>query len=176
MAIQKPIVFRAPWDFQLPQRPTHLENFTEVEQEMARLYNCLQQMQLALAIVSNSVEVIFSETVLFGAMVNLYSNAGVLNARNANAGTGGTSGAVQPCDGFCNTITGVTSGNTGFVQLGGNIIFGLTLTVGSHYWLKATDGQVRNSPDTGAGHIEQYVGVAVASDKLSFSRSPWIQH
>lgn len=172
-----PIIFRTPWDFKLPQRPNKLESFSEVEQEMARLYNSLQQMQLALAIVGNSLEVIFSEAVTFGALVNLYGNAGVLNARNANSGVAGTSGAVQPCHGFCNSISGVASGKTGFVQFGGSVILGLTgLTIGSNYWLKATNGQMQNTPDITAGHIEQYIGVAVDTSKLSFSRSPWIQH
>lgn len=176
------VTFKTPWNFQLPQtRPMQVKSFSDVEAELDRLYATFQQLFLAINLISGNFEVIFSEAVAFGALINLYSNAGVLNARNANSGVGGSSGAVQPVHGFCNGdnkgMNNIASGKSGFVQLGKGMILGQTgLTVGGNYWLKATNGQWQATPDVTAGHIEQYIGVALSATQLAFGANSWIQH
>ena len=173
-----PVTFAAPINFQLPLVPPYLGKVDpDLASYLRQLHTSLLLTQQLLAATTGLLAVTFSETVTFGALIQLFSNAGVINARNANSGTGGTSGAVQPCHGFCASPAGVASGKTGFVQRNQGLLQGLSgLTVGADYWLKATNGQVQTTADTAAGHIEQHIGVALDAATISFNTTSWIQH
>lgn len=113
-----------------------------------------------------------SEDILDGSVVNLFTNAGVINARNANS-----TNATRPADGFCTTGGGIAAGSIGEVQLGAGLATVSGLTPGQRYWLAPTNGQVQAAPDTTAGHIEQVIGVAIDAANLWVNLSPfWLQH
>lgn len=119
----------------------------------------------------NRLYVVASETIQFGAMINLFLNAGVLNARNANSGTG-----IQ-ADGFCSTTGGLVAGQAGEVQLATGVANITGLTIGGRYYLNATAGHIQLGPDVTAGHIEQYIGIAITTSLLFVNMSPApIQH
>lgn len=91
-----------------------------------------------------------SENLAAGAIVNLYSNAGTLTARNANA-----TDATKPAVGF--VLAAVTSPANASVYFGGNMnnqCAGLTL--GSHVFLSASvAGGVTATAPSGAGNLVQ---------------------
>jgi len=99
-----------------------------------------------------------SENIAAGAMVNLYNNAGTLNARNASAAAAGKAAR-------CFASYAVTSGNFGeFILLGINpIIAGMT--PGTVYYLSNTAGAISST----AGTVAQKVGFAVSATKLHFN-------
>lgn len=175
--VTAPVIYQGPYNFQIPQSPSEITSIADAQGELGKVYNALQQIILAVNAQSGSLQVVFSEAVAFGAMVNLYLSGGVLTARNANSGTGGSGGVVQPAHGFCNSAAGVATGKTAFVQRGVGISSGwVGLTIGSDYWLTTVNGSISVTKDTAAGHIEQHVGVAISTTALSFTISPWIQH
>lgn len=171
------ITYQAPLNWQLTQNPPQFADIpADVEAYIKQLHISVLLMQQQIALQSGALAVLFSETVVYGAMVQLYSAAGVLTARNANSSNTGSSAAVQPIHCFCNMPAGVSAGNAGFVQFTG-VAQGLSgLTIGSPYWLKAANGQVQTAPDTTAGHIEQFAGIALSSTTLAFKAASWIQH
>lgn len=172
-----PITFKGPYDFRTPQLRKPIRSLQDADLQLEQLYITLQQVFLAINQQSEIIAVHFSEAVGYGKLVNLYQVAGVLTARNANSGTGGTSGAVQPCHGFVWSLTGVASGSSAFVQLGTAVLQGLIgLTVGAPYYTSTTNGAVSATRDTSVGHIEQYVGVALSPTTIAFGAHPWIQH
>lgn len=172
-----PVTYQGPYNFQIAQSPSQITTLADAQQELQNLSNAMQQLILAVNSQSGFLSVVFSEAVIFGAMVNLWLTGGALEARNANSGTGGSGGVVQPAHGFCSSPGGVLLGKTGFIQRGVGICNGLSgLTVGSDYWLSTTNGVISVTKDTSAGHIEQHVGVATSTTALSFTTSPWIQH
>ena len=131
----------------------------------------LIQEQTPYATGGNVRAVIASSAIAYGEPVNLYSNSGVLNAQPASS-----TPTVAPCHGFCTSLTGIASGSTGLVVRGALILSGLSgLTLGSNYWL-AGAGAIATVADTAAGHIEQYLGVALSATELFVNASSWIQH
>lgn len=98
-----------------------------------------------------------SETIVAGAIVNFWSNAGVLNVRNANA-----SAAGKPAHAFCSTA--ITAGSYGeFIREGACFLIG-SLTPGTTYYLSNTAGLIA----AGAGTIPQKIGFALNSSTLIF--------
>lgn len=95
-----------------------------------------------------------------GQMINLYSNAGNLRARLANAGS-----ATTMAHGVANT--GAVAGAQfemywlrGFVTTVGGMI------LGTLYWLSTTAGAIQNVAPNVAGQIQQPVGLAVGTSML----------
>lgn len=115
--------------------------------------------------------VITSENIVQGAIINLYSNSGVLTARNANA-----TNNTKIADGFCSQIGGITSGQIGEVQLMTGVAFIGGLTVGQRYWLSLTNGLIQNAPPTASGNVEQYLGIAITTTAFFLNIGAWIQH
>lgn len=112
---------------------------------------------------ANQVPVVASEALAAGDFVNLYANAGALNARKAdNSNSREAWGYVDAA---------VTSGATATVKRLGTTNASRTgLTAGSEYWL-GTAGGVISTPldatDTGnAGKMIQYLGVAKSTTEL----------
>lgn len=172
-----PISFSGPFDFRLPQTPVGIHSLKEAELELQQFFTALQQVFLAVNQQSGIISIVAGEAIAFGSLVQFYSNSGILTARNANSGVGGTSSAVQPGSGFCYSPLGIANGKTGFIQLQRGIIQGLSgILPGQHYWLSATNGAVRTTPDTATGHIEQYVGIGLSVSTISYVAHPWIQH
>lgn len=107
-----------------------------------------------------------SEALSAGDLVNLYSNAGTLNARKADG-----SAAGKPADGF--VIAAVSNAATATVYLDDAIMTGLSgLTVGSDVFLSTTAaGQTTSTVPSGAGKVAQLVGKALTATTAIFRRS-----
>ena len=101
----------------------------------------------------------FSETAGYGSTINLWSNAGVLNARLSNA-----SAAGKPIHAWCSTAGGVTSGNYGEVMLGGLCTAIGGLTIGQTYYAGNTSGTIAPT----AGTVSQKIGYAIGTAMLIF--------
>jgi putative tail protein len=101
-----------------------------------------------------TVDLIASEALAAGAVVNIWDNSGTANARNANA-TDGT----KPAFGF--VLAAVSMGGTATVSLPGALLIpGIGLTAGAGYFLSTTGGDVTATPPVGAGNLVQPIGVA----------------
>lgn len=109
--------------------------------------------------------------VSFGQLITLTLSGGVLKVAVAD---GSISGKIA--DGFCSTVGGLAAGSIGeFTLKRGILTLAGPLTVGQRYWL-GTAGAVRTTPDTTAGHIEQYIGIAITTTSLFMDSTSWIQH
>lgn len=101
-----------------------------------------------------------TENLVAGALVNVYSNAGVLSVRNADASTTG-----KEARGFVQAA--VTSpANATVYELGKNgQVTGLT--IGSDYFLSTTTpGAVQTTAPSTPGQISQRVGRAISATNL----------
>lgn len=105
-----------------------------------------------------TVTVEASESLAAGDFVNLYDNAGTINARLADAN------ANRPAHGF--VLANVTASNNATVYYGdvNNELSGLD--VGETYFLSETAGEVVTPAPTGSGSIVQRLGVAVSATEL----------
>lgn len=106
--------------------------------------------------------VIASEAIAAGALVDVWSNAGTLNVRNANATTSG-----KEADGF--VLAAVAQGAGATVYFEGTIT-GLTgLTPGGRcYTSAASAGAVTQVPPAASGNVIQFVGVALSPTQVTF--------
>lgn len=189
--------YTVPVDFRLPQFPSSSLP-PELLGEFQTLFNSIQQVidalntqcgvgfrdpnqwddiasqaqsSTLLAGNLNRLYVKASEAINYGAAINIWNNGGTLEVRNALS----TSSATA-ADGYCSAQNGIASGAVGEVQLGHGLVTINNLTIGQRYWLSPTAGIVQNGPDTAAGHIEQYVGIAITTKTLFWNSSFWIQH
>lgn len=119
----------------------------------------------------NRLYVIAGENIPLGAMINLFSNAGVLNARNANATTN-----VKAADGYCTTAGGIAAGAVGEVQLGHGLVSLVGVTIGQRYWLSVVNGLITTVAPVAAGNIEQYIGVGIDASSVFVNMGYYVQH
>lgn len=103
-----------------------------------------------------------SEALSAGDLVNLWSDAGTLKARKADA----TAGIAKSADGFVKSA--VSLGANATVYLDGTNANLTGLTVGSQYYLSATAGGVTTTIPTTSGYGYQYVGKASSATELIF--------
>lgn len=104
-----------------------------------------------------------SENLAAGDFVNIWSDAGTLKVRKADA-----SSAAKRADGY--VLAAVTSGANAEVFHDGAVT-GLTgLTVGGRYYLSTTPGASVLEADvaTASGNLVQYLGQAVSATKLLY--------
>jgi hypothetical protein len=110
-------------------------------------------------IIADTISVVASEALAAGALVNVWDNAGVANARNAD-----NSVSTKQAVGF--VIAAVISGGTALVYgMGQNNTAVTGLTPGTYYWL-GTVGGVTATPPSAVGSLDQIVGVANTSGLL----------
>ena len=116
----------------------------------------------------NRYYAVAAEAISYGAIISIFG-AGVV--RNANAYD-----HTKWADGFCNVPGGVTSGGYGEFILKQGICPIAGATAGFRYWLSTANGIVANGPATGAGNLEQYIGVALTSAALLMDIGVGINH
>ena len=166
--------YTAPTNYGISQVPPGPIEDPVVAGAIAQIYKAIQaliQNQTPYATGGNSIAVIASANIAMGEPVNLYNNAGVLNARPASSAP-----TVAPCHGICTSLAGIASGSAGIITRGPLVVTGLSgLTLGANYWL-SSGGAMATAADTASGHIEQYLGVAISTTQLFYSPSSWIQH
>ncbi|GAA0721363.1 hypothetical protein [Dokdonella soli] len=111
----------------------------------------------------SSISVVTSENLAAGALVNLYNNAGVLTARNANA-----TDATKPAMGFVTAASTSPAANTVFFA--GQQITGLSgLTIGAYHFLSAsTAGTATATVPAATGNLAQNIGYALSATILMF--------
>jgi len=134
-----------------------------VGQQLQSLWSILGYNQLHRASMGR-LYCLTSEVIAYGAAVNLFSNAGVLTARNANA-----TNNTRPAHGFCLVSGGSASGVYTEVVLNRGLVTGFAgLTLGTRYFLSTSNGQVTAAAPAAAGTINQALGLALATDVLLF--------
>lgn len=104
----------------------------------------------------------FTETMTPGDAANLYSDAGVIAARRADA----TAGLAKLCNGFV-TIA-ASAGSEGEVTVMGLNEFLASLVPGTLYYLGTTPGTITATPATTSGYAKQPVGFATTTDSVLF--------
>jgi hypothetical protein len=108
--------------------------------------------------------IVASETIAAGAFVNIWSNAGVISVRNADAT------ASKPAHGF--VLAAVSSAANATVYRVGQLNNSLTgLTIGVNYFLGAV-GAVTSTVPTGTGTISQILGVPISTTSMAFEPQP----
>jgi len=114
-----------------------------------------------------------TETIVYGAAINLFLSGGALKVRNANA-----TNNTKPAHGFCTTAAGLTNAVFGEVILMQGLLTGLAgLTIGTRYFLHTTDGQINATEPVAAGNIGQALGIAVDTTALLFCTDfDFLQH
>lgn len=115
-----------------------------------------------------------SENLAFGDFINLVNVAGVLNFRKSN----GAAGLVKPAHGWCSTIGGILIAETGEVILKSGLLAVTGLLPGQAIYQSATPGLAGTVALVGAGQLEQFIGIGVASDLayIDISMGSYIQH
>ncbi|MBC7426717.1 MAG: hypothetical protein H7321_09300 [Bacteroidia bacterium] len=110
-----------------------------------------------------------SEALLAGDFVNVYSNAGVLNARKADATTN-----TKPANGF--VLANVASAGVATVYIIGQLNSAIAgLTVGSEYFLSTTPGTITVTSPSATGNISQFIGRADKVTEIPFSNVTYIE-
>ena len=105
---------------------------------------------------------IASEAISAGALVNIWSNAGVSSARNADGSTSG-----KQADGF--VLAAAASGAQATVYLSGLDIAVSGLAPGLAYLSDTAVGATMSAGAVTAGHSYQQVGVVTAAGALQFA-------
>lgn len=183
----------SPFSLQIPDTP--VTKVKEVYGDLVAIYNSLQQLQGALTdfcgITAQQSDFwaqltpemtlfpqnlsrfypLVSENIAAGAMVNLYNNAGTINARNANA-----TNNTKPCHGFAPSP--ILAGSNGEVDLFNGLCGSIVgLTPGTRYFLDTANGLITNVAPVAAGNIEQAIGLALSANRLYFiTNLQFIQH
>lgn len=104
-----------------------------------------------------------------GRYVNFLASGGIIQAQLAD------STVPLPADGW--STGNYAAGDTGeFIwSVGNNTSRTVVNVLGQRYWL-GVGGLIRTTPDTAAGHIEQYLGIAISTTGLLTNISAAIQH
>ena len=123
----------------------------------------LSSTMMPAGIGADSQDMIASEALAAGDLVNIWNDSGTLKARKADATTAG-----KEADGF--VTAAVSSGATATVILDGTISGKTGLTIGSTYFLATTAGGVTATPPSAAGNIVQRVGKATSATTLAFEQ------
>lgn len=165
--------YTSPMQFKISQTAPPISSILDTQKAVNDLFLVVQQLIQTLQPSGQAGNVISfraSEAIILGAAVNVYNNAGIIGIRNANSNS-----TIKMCHGFA--LTPITSGTYGAISFGNQLLLGLSgLTLGSNYWLSSVGGTIQATPDTAAGHIEQYVGIALDATSLYIKPGNWIQH
>lgn len=136
-----------------------VDNYTGALPQDPSFYSQTAATQTLLSQNTQRLYVLFSETASYGKTINLYSNAGILNARLSNATAAG-----KPVHAWCSTATGVIAGAYGEVMLGGLCTAIGSLTIGQTYYAGNTAGAIAPT----AGTVSQKIGYAIGASLLIF--------
>lgn len=125
---------------------------------------------MPVGIAAEVMTVTASEALAAGAFVNVYNNAGTLNARNADA-----SNNQKPATGF--VLSAVSNAGAATVYLISQKNTALSsLTLGAEYWLSDTvPGGISATAPTAAAHIVQFMGRADSATSLVFANETYYE-
>ena len=108
-----------------------------------------------------------TEAIVAGAYVNIWSNAGVMSIRNADASAAAPG---KPADGFVMAAVAVGANGTVFSAGQNSSVSGQTL--GAVYLSDTSPGSTMAAAPTTSGHLVQYLGKAVAVANIATSIDP----
>lgn len=146
------------------------QTFVGVSQWDTEIWSQLQPDQTVFPQFHNRFYVKASEAIVAGAPVNVFSNAGVVNVRNANA-----TDTTKPAHGYATSA--MVNGVFNEVILGHGLLQAVgAFVIGQAYWLSTVNGQYTTVPPVAAGNIEQFLGVGLNANELFFNCSGWIRH
>jgi hypothetical protein len=121
----------------------------------------LDNSMMPTGIGSDTKQIVASEALSAGNLINVYDNAGTLNMRKADATTAG-----KEANGF--VLSSVSSSATGTAYFE-QVITGLSgLTVGAQYYLATTAGTATSTAPSTSGNIVQKIGRALSATELLF--------
>jgi hypothetical protein len=110
----------------------------------------------------NTKVAVASEALAAGDLVNLYNNAGTINARKADATAEG-----KECNGFVKAAFASSASATVF--LSSNAITGLSgMTPGTRQYLATTPGARTETEPAAAGNVVQMVGYSLSATEIAF--------
>lgn len=117
---------------------------------------------------------IASETLAYGNFINLVNSAGTLKFRKSD----GAAGLVKPCHGWCSTSGGIPIGEVGEVTLKTGLLAVAGIAPGQAIYQSTTPGLATTTALTGAGQLEQFIGIGVVTDLayIDISLGQYIQH
>lgn len=116
---------------------------------------------------ADTAAIVASEALAAGDFVNLWNNAGTINARKADATTSG-----KEADGF--VLAAVANAATATVYFEGTNTQRTGLTAGSRYYLATTAGGVTTMPPSTTGNVVQYIGKASSTTAINFEATEGI--
>jgi len=108
-----------------------------------------------------AVNVVTSENLAAGDLVNLHLDGGVIKARKADATTAG-----KEADGFVTGAVTAPSATDVFLE-GRNTAVATTMTLGARQFLSTTAGQVTETAPSATGNVVQIVGRAYATGAMT---------
>jgi len=151
-----------------------IERFLGVTQKDITLWDSLLVSDTILKHQLGRLYVTAFENLISGDLINLFLDAGILKARRANA----TAGSVRPAYGFCSTANGILAGTIGECILSQGLVTITGVTIGDRLFLSTSPGQATTSPPGGAGELEQFVGIGLATNiaYMDISMGQYIQH
>ena len=145
----------------IQQLQNYIEQYCGITQKMQSQWAQFAPTDTLLEHQLNRLYVPCSENLNAGAIVNLYSNSGVLTARNADAANN-----TKPAIGFNNTSGGSLAGTyCEIIVLRGICPFISGMTIGQRYYLSLT-GQIQTVEPVAAGTIGQFIGIALSPTLL----------
>lgn len=146
------------------------QTFVGASQWDADIWSQLTPDQTIFPQFHNRLYVKAGEAIALGAPVNVFSNAGVLGIRNANA-----TDTTKPAHGYATAA--IINGAFGEVIVGhGLLTVPAAFVIGQNYWLSTVNGQYVTVPPAAAGNIEQFLGVGLSANLLFFNCSGWVRH
>jgi hypothetical protein len=110
--------------------------------------------------------IIASENISAGALVNIWNSTGQFRVRNADATVAG-----KEAMGF--VLSSVSTSQTAMVYLEGTIT-GLSGLLPGRMYLSTSPGVATNTPPSGSGNVVQYIGEAISATEITFERTDGI--
>lgn len=116
---------------------------------------------LPVGIGADTAQIVASETLAAGDLVNIWNDAGTAKARKADGSTSG-----KEAHGF--VLSGFASAATATVYFEGTNTQGAALTPGVQFLSDTVPGKTQASAPLGAGKIVQRVGFALSATEINF--------
>lgn len=150
-----------------------IEQYVGITQKDVSLWQTLQPSDTLLAHQTNRLYVVTDEDLVFGNFIYLYDDAGTLKVKKADSSV-----LTKPARGFCNVVGGTLTGDVTEIIVGQGILPLSGIAPGQEVYLSTTPGVGSATPDTAAGHLEQFLGFGVATDVayISITQGQYIAH
>jgi hypothetical protein len=152
----------------------NLEQFVGITTKDITQWSQLTPQDTLLRHEAGRLYVIAGENLSFGSFVGLVNNAGVLNVKKAFS----TNPNPLPAVGYCNIPGGAIAGQITEIILSQGILSVTGLNPGQPIYLSGTPGVPSTTPDTTVFHIEQFLGIGIATNLayIDISLGEYVQH